>query len=172
MNTLAYIALLGLTSAQDLEWCTTSEECPADKYGETGCCSRMTFVSFAEEPVWGGIVNVLSQTGDEADIVPGGYNEFCINGEFREAADAEMAEFGEIVNTNDIEMFLEANPDVAEAMGGTDPQFFIDAMGSDAQTNDEFILTRQCVEDLASEEGAKMLFAATMTVGAAIAASL
>jgi hypothetical protein len=72
MNTLAYIALLGLTSAQDLEWCTSTADCDVTVYGDDGCCSRMTFVSFAEEPVWGGIVNVLSQTGDEADIVVGG----------------------------------------------------------------------------------------------------
>ena len=132
----------------------------------------MTFVSFADEPVWGGFVNILSQTGDESEVVVGGFSEFCVNKAFKESTDAAMAANGVLVNTDDIEMYLEANPDFAEAFGGTDPSGMITALESDMQTHDAFMITRQCVEDMGTEEGAKMLFAATMTVGAAIAASL
>ena len=74
----------------------------------------MTFVSFADEPVWGDFVNILSQTGDESEIVVGGYTESCINKEFKEAAVAEAANVdqnGEYTYYWDMVMFFEANPD-------------------------------------------------------------
>ena len=108
----------------------------------------MTFKSFSDDPQWGGFVNILSDDGDEDDIVVGNYQEFCINEDFRDLTDQEQMDQGYLTNYDDLRAYLQAYPEVEATFGSDDPAVWIEAFNSTLDTHYKFILERKCVEDL------------------------
>ena len=148
MKNFVTLALLGLAQAQDLDNCSRTSQCDTDVHGEGACCSRMTFKSFSDDPVWGDFVGILSIDSDEDDIQVGNYREFCINEDFKDLTEKEMKSQGYLTNVDDLRNYMKAYPDVATKFGGEDPELWITAFNSDMDTHYKFILERTCVEDL------------------------
>ena len=160
------LALMGNTFAQDLDYCTESSECSTAKYGEDTCCSRLTFVSFAENSNLGDFgTNVL---GGEANLIPGNHNrEICIQSAFRADLEATMVD-GELNYYDDVRLYRESDAGLTAAFAS--PEAWIEAWNADLASMKGLTVKRQCTEEL--EDSGNMLAASFLAIAASVALTL
>ena len=143
------LALMGSAFAQDLDYCTSSSECNATKYGESTCCSRLTFVQFAENSNLGDFgTNVL---GGAANLIPGNHNkEICIQSAFRAALEETMVD-GMLNYYDDVRLYRESDAGLTAAFAS--PEAWIEAWNANLSSMKGLTVKRQCMEEIKPTSG-------------------
>lgn len=151
------LAIMGNAFAQQLDYCTSSSECNTTKYGGNTCCSRLTFVSFAENSNVGNFSDVL---GGEANLVPGKHNkEICIQSAFRADLQATMVD-GKLNYYDDVRLYRKSDTGLTAAFAS--PEAWIAAWNASLSSMKGLIVKRQCMEEIlpgaSTDKAANILF--------------